>query len=137
MSAHKDLREPVSAKEELQSLVGLLSEYECWHLMHAIQDITAGERFWEGDVGIFYNEYIKARYHNFIRNPSSIIPVDLSIEEGIFAPIPIVKSYTDAGRIPLPAPEPLRATLTETLLYRRSRRDYTGQAISLVQLSTL
>src|SRR5262249_52983482 len=55
----------------------------------------------------------------------------------VFAPIPIVKSYSASDRLQLPTPEHLNATFTETLTSRRSRRDYSGAALSLSQLSTL
>jgi SagB-type dehydrogenase family enzyme len=127
----------MSVKEELQKLVDVLSDYECGHLLNAVQDIASGERFWESDIGILYNEYVKARYFNVSRNLPNVIPAGLVAEEGIFAPIPIVKSYAGASRVELPRPERISATFSETLLRRRSRRDYTGESISLGRLSTL
>jgi SagB-type dehydrogenase family enzyme len=126
----------MSAKNELQRLVNVLSEYECRYLLTMVQDIAAGERFWEGNMGILYSEYTKIRSFNTRRNPSDAALAGPDIE-GVFVPIPIVKSYTGAKRVHLPASERLNAVLTETLMHRRSRRDYTGAAISLSQLSTL
>lgn len=127
----------MSIKEELQRLVDLLSDDECRHLLNTIQDIATGERFWEGDIGILYNEKIKARYFNIGRNLPEIIPAGPTVKEDYFAPIPIVKSYADAERVQLPIPKRLGQPITETLLQRRSRRNYTGEGISLSQLSTL
>lgn len=126
----------ISAQDELQRLVTLLSDYECNHLLTIVRDIAAGERFWEGDIGILYNEYTKVRSFN-IRRPSPNAALAESDVEGVFAPIPIVKSYPGVEQIQLPVSEQLTVTLTETLMHRRSRRDYSGAAISLGQLSTL
>ena len=92
----------------------------------------------EADIGHLYNEYVKARYHNLSRNLSNIVPAGPSAENGMFVPVPIVKSYPDAEQIALPsAKESLTIGLTEALRHRRSRREYTGEAISKQQLSTL
>jgi SagB-type dehydrogenase family enzyme len=128
---------PMSAKEELQQLVDILSDYECSHILDTVRDVAAGERFWEGDVGIFYNEHVKARYFNMARNLASIIPAAPADEEGLFIPIPIVKSYSQAPRVELPQLEPLERSVSSALLERRSRRAYTGEGLTLVQLSTL
>jgi len=127
----------MSPKEEIQRLLEVLSDFECGYLLSAVRNISAGQRFWEGDVGIFYNEHVKTRYSNTTSNFSNIIPARQAIEEDLFLPIPIVKPYVDADRVELPAPKRLSASLTETMLGRRSRRSYTGEAISLDQLSTL
>ena len=123
----------MSTKDELHRLVNVLSEYECKHLLNAVQDIAEGERFWEGDFGHLYNEYVKLRYFNTRR----ALPPSLSVEDDAFVPIPIVKSYTDAECLQLPTPNRLSASLTETITGRRSRRDYSGTSISLGQVSTL
>jgi SagB-type dehydrogenase family enzyme len=122
----------MSDKERLRELIDVLSEYECRHLLNAIQDITEGERFWESDCGLFYNEYVKLRYFNIGRHPPA-----QHVEEDTFVPIPVVKSYPSTERMQLPTPEHPNAILSETLMRRRSRRDYSGAAISLDQLSAL
>lgn len=127
----------MSAKTELQRLVDLLSEYECGHLLSAVQDVAHGERFWEGDIGLLYNEYVKARFFNIGRNTSNIVPAGPAASDDIFAPIPMVKAYTDAERVQLPAAQPPQGDLGTLLHQRRSRRDYTGAAISAAQLSTM
>jgi SagB-type dehydrogenase family enzyme len=123
----------MSAKDELHRLVDVLSEYECKYLLDSVQDIAEGERFWEGDFGLLYNDYVKLRYVNISRTPSPIP----SVEDDAFVPIPIIKAYAGAQRLQLPASERLNASLTETLTRRRSRRDYNGTSLSLIQLSTL
>jgi len=127
----------MSAKEELRELANTLSEYECGHLLNLVKGTAEGRRYWEDDIGILYNEYVKGRLANFNHNPESIVPATLELEDGIFAPIPLVKSYPDAQRVGLLAPQEISATLGNTLLNRRSRRDFTGNAISLQSLSTL
>lgn len=124
-------------KRELLEFVNLLSDYECEHLVRAVKDITAGERFWEGDVGIFYNEYVKARYFNYVRNPAAFGSAAPQSEAGIYAPIPIEKRYPEAKRVSLPTPNRLPASITDLLLNRRSWREYTEDSITLVQLATL
>lgn len=122
-----------TSKKELQRLIDLLSDEECAWLLGAVRDIAAGERFWEGDSGIFYNEFVKQRY---VRMPRRAPSVSVEAEHG-FVPMHVVKSYYGASRVELPAPEPLGAPVTEVLLSRRSRRDYSGAAISAVDLSSL
>jgi len=121
-------------KQELQGLIQLLSEYECKNVLRVVGQACEGERFWEGDCGHFYNEYVKLRYFKLPRDRSTAPP---SSAEGSFVPLPVTKSYADAERIVLPEPLPLDATLIDTLIHRRSRRSYGGAAISLVVLSTL
>lgn len=127
----------MSAKEDLQRLVSTLSDYECSHLLSVVHEVAVGERFWEGDIGILYNEYVKARYFNISRNLANLIPAGPAADEGIFVPIPIVKSYANAPRIELPAPGRISTDYSRTVLNRRSRRDFTGEPLTLSQLSTL
>jgi SagB-type dehydrogenase family enzyme len=128
----------MSPKEKLKTFMELLSDDECKHLLSVVQDVMDGERFWEGDIGHLYNEYVKARYFNLSRNLSNIVPAGPSEGNGMFVPVPIVKSYPDAGRIALPsANENLAISLTDALRCRRSRREYTGGDISKQQLSAL
>jgi SagB-type dehydrogenase family enzyme len=123
----------MSTKDELLRLISVLSEYECRHLFNAVQDITEGERFWEGDFGLLYDQYVKLRYF-IIGRP---LPQMQDMEEHTFVPIPIVKLYQNAKRVPLPPAELPRTALLDTLVHRRSRRDYSSTGISLSQLSTL
>lgn len=123
----------MTGKEDLHRLVELLSSYECEQLASCVSDIAAGERFWEGDVAVFYNEYVKAR----VWQSSSHVGVVPISDEGIFAPTPVVKSYPDLERIQLSEPEYLTTAFTELLLQRRSVREYSGQPLSMVQLATL
>jgi len=127
----------MSEKAELERLVGLLSEDECEHLLGAVRDISTGERFWEDDIGLVYNEYVKSRYFNISRNLASVVPAGPAIEHGIFSPIPIVKRYPGATVVPLPPPGDLPAAVGASLQQRRSRRDYTPDELSIETLSTL
>src|SRR5947207_2810454 len=112
----------MSDKEELRRLIDVLSEYECKHLLNTVQDIAEGERFWEGDFGLLYNEYVKLRYFKIGHSRSTT----QHVEEEAFVPIPIVKSYPGVEQVKLPPPEHFGATLSETLIRRRSQRDYSG-----------
>jgi SagB-type dehydrogenase family enzyme len=124
----------MAPKEELQQLVHTLSDYECKCLLNVVRDVAAGERFWEGDFGHLYNEYVKLRYFKLPRNRAAVPPISV---EGSFVPVPITKSYANADRVPLPSPEPPSRSLADTLMNRRSRRDYSGKPIAQGQLSTL
>jgi SagB-type dehydrogenase family enzyme len=133
----EEAEKPSPRKQELLDIASLLSDYECEHLLRLVKDVAAGERFWEGDVGIFYNEYVKARYFNYVRNPAAFGSAAPQSAAGIYAPIPIEKRYPDAKRIPLPTPERMSASITDLLLNRRSRREYAELSLSLAQLATL
>jgi SagB-type dehydrogenase family enzyme len=126
----------MSAKAEINRLVGVLSEYECGHLLSAFQDVAAGERFWETEITAVYNEHVKTRLSQLSQGPTEV-PSGPVNGDSVFAPIPIVKSYDGAERIALPEPGTLNVPLGETLRERRSRRDYTGDAIELEQLATM
>jgi hypothetical protein len=130
-------RRVMVAKERLRDMVDLMSEYECQHLLRMVDPVVAGERFWEGDVAIFYNEYVKMRSFNVSRNPASFVSTAPAKQKGIFAPIPLVKSYPTADRIRLPPPKHIRESLSDVIVRRRSRRIYQDRPISLEQLATL
>src|SRR5437764_3290690 len=100
----------MSTKDELLRLISVLSEYECRHLFNAVQDITEGERFWEGDFGPLYDQYVKLRYF-IIGRP---LPQMQGMEEHTFVPIPIVKLYQNAKRVSLPPAELPRTALLDT-----------------------
>lgn len=121
------------AKEELHRLVDVLSDYECTHLLRAVRGVAEGDRFWEGDCGHFYNEYVKVRYFAISRNS----PTAPSPTAGAFVPLALIKSYPDADRVPLPIADPLESRVGAVLLRRRSRRNYTDAPLTLPQLSTL
>jgi SagB-type dehydrogenase family enzyme len=127
----------MSANEELSELVRTLSEYESEHLLNLVKNTVEGRRYWEGDIGTFYNEYVKGRLVNLNRNPEGLVPATFELDSGIFAPIPLIKGYPGAPRIELPAPQEIDAMLSETLQKRRSRRDFSGEPTPLRTLSTL
>lgn len=127
----------MTAKENLLAHLELLSEYECQHLIRLVDPVVAGERFWEGDVAIFYNEYVKMRSSNISRNPASFVSTAPVAQEGIFAPIPLVKSYQAADRVSLPPPRHVGAALSDLVVRRRSRRRYQDRPISPEQLATM
>jgi SagB-type dehydrogenase family enzyme len=123
------------ARDEIRLLLDTLSDYECEHLLSSMGNVAAGERFWEAGIGTVYNEHVKTRSsHNPNNDVIPIIPTDGT---GIFAPIPIVKSYPGAEAIDLPLIQSVDAGFVDTLSRRRSRRDYSGGAVSMATLSTL
>lgn len=127
----------MSAKDEISRLISALSEYECGHLLAAFQDVAAGERFWETEISAVYNEHTKTRLLESEQRTEDVVPAGPHEGAGIFAPIPVVKSYPGAERVALPAPAALDAPLGATLQRRRSRRDFTGEPIDRGQLATL
>lgn len=126
-----------SSKDDLLQLIGVLSDAECRHLIPIVNDVAAGDRFWEDDIGVFYNEYVKPRYHTVARNPSILGTTGVLSGEDIYAPISITKSYNNSAITTLPTPQRIDTPLTEALMHRRSHRRYTGGAISPVELSTI
>jgi SagB-type dehydrogenase family enzyme len=126
-----------SQRAELHALVDLLSEYECEHLGAVLNEVAAGERFWEHDVGVMYNEYVKARYFDLSRNLSSLVPAGPVYDEAPFAPIPLVKSYPNAERFQLPEPATPTLAAADVMLGRRSRREYSAEPMSPRELSAV
>jgi SagB-type dehydrogenase family enzyme len=122
-----------STTQQLHRLVELVSEDERRHLLHLLGDVAAGERFWEGDFGLLYNEYAKMRFFRIGRRA----PTAPVIQNDGFVPVGITKSYPDARRVPLPDPPDLPAPAGETFRRRRSRRSYTGEALDLGRLSAV
>ena len=135
----------MSARNELRTLVDILSEDESEHLATLVRDTVAGERFWEVDAAVVYNEHVKGRYRQLggaappangdqPAAPGAGPPVP---DAGIFAPIPIAKALDTAERISLPEPGELETSLGETLARRRTRRDFAKEPLPLGRLSTL
>lgn len=138
----------MSARDELRTLVEILSEDESEHLATLVRDTVAGERFWEVDAAVVYNEHIKGRFRQLggaapPTNGDQPAPQSAPAagppapDAGIFAPIPIAKALDTAERISLPEPGELETRLGETLARRRTRRDFASQPLPLDRLSTL
>jgi SagB-type dehydrogenase family enzyme len=126
-----------TAREELAQLIEGLSATECDRFLRLVNNVAAGERYWEAEISTFYNERVKIRSVSSSAVLQFAAPAAPESEQGVFAPIPIVKSYRGAERVPLLPPEPLPAAIGEVLSKRRSRREYSGQSMSVQQLSTL
>lgn len=126
-----------TARAELARLVEALSESECDHLLRLVRDVAGGERYWEMEISTLYNERVKMRSFRSTGGSPLAAPAAPETEQGVFAPIPIVKSYSGAERTALLPHEPLPALVSEVLNKRRSRREYARQPISRQQLSTL
>jgi SagB-type dehydrogenase family enzyme len=122
-----------SARDELYRLVELLSDAECDRLLSTVRDIAHGDRFWERDAGLFFNEFVKLRYMNIAAYASRSAPEDRHFHPLQFPP----KSYPDTQRKPLPEPEAVPARLQDVLTSRRSRRQYADAPLPLSRLSTL
>jgi SagB-type dehydrogenase family enzyme len=125
------------AREEILRLIASLSDYECMHILGAFQQVAAGERFWETGVSTVYNEHVKTRSFHTADGVSAQVPAVPETAEGLYVPVPIAKVFPGATRVSLPAPGPLPSPLGDLLGARRSRRDYTGEAIAAEALSTL
>jgi hypothetical protein len=131
------LEAPEPQKAMLLDLIGGLSEYECSHLMSLFNNVTTGTRFWEGDVGILYNEYVKAHFFNIGRNTSNVVASGPPAEDGPFAPVAIIKACGKTQRIELPPPRRLESPFSDVMLNRRSERDFSAEPLTVEHLSTL
>ena len=98
-----------------------------------MEDTVAGERFWEGDAGLFYNDYVKLRFFRIGRN----VPTAPVIDHDAFVPMYVTKAYPGVERRRLPEPSPVDLPLDQAVQRRRSRRNYTGDGVPLNQLSAL
>jgi len=127
-----------TAKDKLSEYVGLLSDTECEALSPLFQDVAEGERFWERDAAVLYNQHAKARpvvVKRGVASHKNHAPGPLTHED-LFVPIPVVKTVEHTGEIALPAALPLDARLSDVLAGRRSRRSFTGAPITLGQMGT-
>ncbi len=128
-----------TAKDRLTHALTLLSDDECDALTPLFEDVVEGERFWERDVAVFYNQHAKARpivVKRGVASHQNNAPGPVA-KEDLFLPIPVVKSVPHGETVKLPAPEPIRGELGALLRSRRSRRSFTGERISLQALATL
>lgn len=128
----------MTPKEELQQLVAVLSEKECAELLRSVREIAGGERFWENDVAILYNEYIKHRSFKLRSDGLTDTRMKQSADNGeeIFAPIPITKPYIGVAQTQLPEPADISTPFSSVVLERASQHTYSDE-LSPSQLSTL
>jgi SagB-type dehydrogenase family enzyme len=147
----------MTARERLGELVDVLSEHECERIAALVEDTAAGDRFWETDIAIVYNEYVKGRFRDlgpappqaFAAQPAEQAPATAipsaepagngsgPSDRGIFAPIPIVKAVESRGRVELPPPRPVELPLGELLLRRRTKRDFAAKGVTAEHVSTV
>jgi SagB-type dehydrogenase family enzyme len=125
------------ARQRLHSLLRGLTEDECEHLLALVGRVETGERPWEQDVAVFYNDYVKMR-----RRATNDAPALFSVPgpvtaDGIFASVAVSRWFGTAERRALPPPEMLEQAHGRVLATRRTVSQYSGKPISLVQLSTL
>jgi SagB-type dehydrogenase family enzyme len=127
-----------TARNSLTELVDLLSDAECEQIAPLFRDVAEGQRFWERDLAVYYNEHAKARpivAKRPLKVDRNIAPGPVSAEEH-FVAIPIVRRASDDVLLTLPEPRPLDASLTSALSQRRSRRTFSGASIALADLAT-
>lgn len=128
--------DPTDTKTRLRELLDLLSPYECQHVLDTVARISVGDRFWEDDVAIFYNEYVKARYATYVRNPGAFTE-GVSGTNGIYASVPVEKRYNQCEAVRLSKPGELKQNIQDVLTNRRSRRECNEKPLSLDELGTL
>jgi SagB-type dehydrogenase family enzyme len=135
-SSSSRLETQTTATEALRDLVETLSDAEAQEILHTVAGVTDGERYWEDDVAVYFNERIKSR-----RIPDEsggdLTPLIAVTDEGIFAPVPVRKEYPAAPRMRLPGAEHLDVGLTDVLRRRRSRREYARAPLRLSHVATL
>ena len=96
----------MTPKNELHRLVNILSDYECSHLLSAMGRVVEGQPFWEEDMGLLYDQYVKLRRLNF--RQGSGICTKQTTPESAFVSIPISPAQVDGGeQIGLPPHLPL------------------------------
>jgi SagB-type dehydrogenase family enzyme len=127
----------MTAKDDLMQFARSLSEYECAQVVDVFRDVAEGRRFWEGDLGLVYDEYTKLRFFKLGRNPAYAKLLETAGKGGPFVPIPVVSSNLDRERTALPVPPELLAPLSDVIRHRRSRRDYSSAPMSIDELSAL
>ena len=118
---------------EICQVLDTLSDYEREHFLRLLRNAAGGARFWETGVATVYNQYVKTRSNSDLYSAS----FDPSAAGGIFAPIPITKTYPAAQRVFLPPPGSPTGSLEGILRSRRSRREGGGTPITQLTLSTL
>ena len=127
-----------ASKRQLLEHIGILSELECERLAPLILKTAYGDRFWEQDAGLFYNEYVKVRYSHYVRNPEVYTPTVSVTANGPSAALNLKKDYKHCQRIPLPDSAFLGAQLSAVMRERRSiRRGDVDHALSLHEVATL
>src|SRR5215203_2378763 len=128
---------PEGAQTELRRLIEGLSEVESGRLLALFRDVAGGERYWESEISDYYNERVKLRCLHSNNSSSVAAPGAPQTEHGVFAPIPITKSFRHAERVALLPAERLEADLSRVLTHRRSCREYARVPITMQQLSSL
>jgi SagB-type dehydrogenase family enzyme len=126
-----------NARQRLRRLTRDLTEGECEHLLALFARVESGERPWEQDVAVFYNDYVKMR-RSYTEDAPALFAVPGPVtEDGIFASVSVTRWFGTAEKRQLPPPGRLDKALDHVVATRRTVSRYSGQAISLVQLSTL
>ena len=124
-------------RQRLRQLAKDLTQDECEHLVALVERVETGERPWEQDVAVFYNDYVKMRRRNTDPAPGLFAVPGPITEDGIFASVAVSRWFGTAERLPLPPPQTLDQPHGQVVATRRTVSRYLEQAISLEQLSTL
>jgi SagB-type dehydrogenase family enzyme len=114
-----------------------LTEDECEHLLALFERVESGERPWEQDVALLYNDYVKMRRRNTEDAPALFAAPGPITEDGIFAPVSVSRWFGTVERRQLPPPQTLDQPLGRVVATRRSVSRYSRQPISQEQLSTV
>lgn len=127
----------MTSRERLLQRAELLSDEEIEHVLELFDQIAAGDRFWEGDAGVLYNEYVKMRPTTLPADIDALTPADPSAAPEIFAPVPLLPAKDGAMAVELPRSVRPSASLADVLVSRRSRRDFTGAPVGLASLADI
>lgn len=126
-----------NARQRLRRLIKDLTEDECEHLLALVARVETGDRPWEQDVAVFYNDYVKMRRQNTEAAPALFSVPGPVTEDGIFASVAVSRWFGTVEPRRLPPPRVLDQAHSKVVSTRRTVSRYSGQAISLEQLSTL
>jgi SagB-type dehydrogenase family enzyme len=136
--ATTSMEEPMGndARQRLVQLARDLTEDECESLLSLADRVERGERPWEQDVAVFYHDYVKMRRANAAAPAPFSVPGPFTTD-GIFASVAVSRWLGAAEQQRLPQPQALANPYGQLLSARRTVSQYSGQPISLGQLSTL
>lgn len=128
----------MSSKKDAVEIIKSLSEAECKEILFLLNRVQIGQRQWEGDIALAYNEFVKMRGIQIRRGVPLQAPNMPSEDDLPSIPLPpITKRYIDQPKIKLPSPLTPSSSLAKVLSQRRSRRDYIQPNLSQEELSTI
>jgi SagB-type dehydrogenase family enzyme len=128
----------MSSKKRLLEIINNLSEDECKEISYLLNAANAGNKYWEDDIALAYNEYVKMRIYHMKQGFPLVSPA-LYTDEGLPSiPLPsIIKKHPTNNVVKLPQPSVPSVEFFHTISSRRSRRDYNEEKMTKEELSAI